>query len=57
MTQVHGKPIPVPQVPKDDPKFEEHVDTLLKQVVEGMQALYERHRAEYGWKDRPLSIE
>eukprot|EP00199_Chlamydomonas_sp_CCMP681_P002493 CAMPEP_0119107254 /NCGR_PEP_ID=MMETSP1180-20130426/9602_1 /TAXON_ID=3052 ORGANISM="Chlamydomonas cf sp, Strain CCMP681" /NCGR_SAMPLE_ID=MMETSP1180 /ASSEMBLY_ACC=CAM_ASM_000741 /LENGTH=335 /DNA_ID=CAMNT_0007092715 /DNA_START=5 /DNA_END=1012 /DNA_ORIENTATION=+ len=54
---VHGKPIPVPKVDKSDPKFNDHVDQLLAASIQGMQDLYLRHRAEYGWPDRPLSIE
>lgn len=58
MYLVHGKPIPVPKVSRDDPvAFEKAVETTLATVVQGMQDLYERHRDEYGWKDRPLSIE
>lgn len=30
--QVHGKPIPVPKVARDDPAFEKHVDELLAKV-------------------------
>jgi len=33
------------------------VDKLLEAVVAGLQALYDRHKGEYGWADRPLSIE
>lgn len=57
MYLVHGKPIPVPKVSRDDPKFEQHVDELLATAVQAMQDLYEAHRDEYGWTDRPLSIE
>jgi 2-acylglycerol O-acyltransferase 2 len=46
--QVHGRPIPVPKVSRDDPEFERHVDELLAAACKGMQDLYERHRAEYG---------
>ncbi|GFH14822.1 uncharacterized protein HaLaN_10943, partial [Haematococcus lacustris] len=54
---VHGKPIPVPKVAKDDPEFERHVSELLDIAVKGMQDLYEKHRKEYGWPEKPLSIE
>lgn len=54
---VHGAPIPVPKVARDDPGFEAAVDALLGEALKGMQELYDRHRAEYGWADRPLSIE
>ncbi|MEW5300702.1 MAG: hypothetical protein WDW36_003613 [Sanguina aurantia] len=54
---VSGIPIPVPRVPLNDPDFEKKVDQLLALVVVEVQALYERHRAEYGWADRPLLIE
>ncbi|KAJ9507588.1 hypothetical protein QJQ45_019233 [Haematococcus lacustris] len=48
MYLVHGKPIPVPKVAKDDPEFERHVTELLDIAVKGMQDLYENHRKEYG---------
>ena len=54
---VSGKPIPVPQLPRDHPEFEATVDRVHQQVIEALQDLYDRHRAEYGWEDRPLSIE
>ncbi|KAL6760872.1 diacylglycerol acyltransferase [Haematococcus lacustris] len=57
MYLVHGKPIPVPKVAKDDPEFERHVTELLDIAVKGMQDLYENHRKEYGWPEKPLSIE
>lgn len=27
------------------------------QVVQSLQALYDKHKGSYGWEDRPLSIE
>jgi 2-acylglycerol O-acyltransferase 2 len=54
---VMGKPIPVPKLPRDHPEFEATVDHIHKQVVEALQDLYDRHKASYGWGDRPLSIE
>ncbi len=37
--------------------FEGHVERLLDAAIQGMQELYDRHKQEYGWGDRPLSIE
>jgi 2-acylglycerol O-acyltransferase 2 len=54
---VMGKAIPVPKLPRDHPEFEATVDHIHKQVVEALQDLYDRHKASYGWGDRPLSIE
>jgi hypothetical protein len=33
------------------------VDKVHAQVMEALQQLYDRHKASYGWADRPLSIE
>ena len=33
------------------------VDAVHARVLEALQALYDRHKASYGWADRPLSIE
>lgn len=56
--QVSGRPIPVPKVDKNDTeKFNAAVDEVHAAVVDEMQALYDRHKATYGWADRPLSIE
>ena len=54
---VWGKPIPVPQLPRDHPEFEATVDRIHHQVMEALQDLCDRHKADYGWEDRPLSIE
>lgn len=54
---VNGKAIKVPKIARDDPDFEKQVDVLLDTVINETIALYNRHRAEYGWADRPLSVE
>lgn len=54
---VHGHPIQVPKTKKGDPDFEKHVDALHEAVVQELQGLYDRHKVEYGWGDKPLSIE
>lgn len=54
---VSGPPVPVPQVSRDSPDFEKTVDAVHAAVVRGTQELYDRHKATYGWADRPLSIE
>ncbi|KAF5839777.1 diacylglycerol acyltransferase [Dunaliella salina] len=54
---VHGKPIPVTQISPSDPGFEKAVDELHVKAVEAIKDLYMRHREEYGWPNRPLSIE
>eukprot|EP00877_Chromochloris_zofingiensis_P005689 jgi/Chrzof1/15120/Cz09g27290.t1_DGAT2D[v5.2] len=54
---VSGAPIPVPKVAKDSPEFEATVDKVHDQVVNALQDLYDRHKASYGWQDRPLEIE
>jgi 2-acylglycerol O-acyltransferase 2 len=54
---VSGKPIPVPKLAKDHPDFEATVDKVHKQVLDALQELYDRHKASYGWADRPLQIE
>jgi hypothetical protein len=40
-----------------DPDFEAKVDATHALVVAELQALYDRRKEEFGWKDRPLSIE
>ena len=53
---VIGKPLSVTKVAKDHPDFEATVDKLHAQLVSELQDLYNRHRGEYGWGDRPLEI-
>ena len=52
-----GRSIAIKKTAKDDPGFEAEVDRVHALVIKELQALYDRHKAEYGWKDRPLSIE
>ncbi|GIL50994.1 hypothetical protein Vafri_7066 [Volvox africanus] len=54
---VNGRPIPVPKVPRDSPDFDKEVDKLLDACIKELGEMYDRHRAEYGWSNRPLSIE
>lgn len=54
---VSGKPIPVPKVNKNDANFKKAVDDIHAQVVQQLQELYDKHKASYGWADRPLMIE
>lgn len=55
---VSGVPIPVPKVDRaDEAAFNRTVDDIHAQVVAQLQALYDRHKASYGWEDRPLVIE
>ncbi|GIL93332.1 hypothetical protein Vretifemale_20740 [Volvox reticuliferus] len=53
---VVGKPIPVPRLPRDDPKYEEVINEVHKRVCDALQQMYDDHKAEYGWADRPLMI-
>ncbi len=41
----------------EDPSFQAQVDATHAQVVQELQALYDRHKGEFGWEKRPLSIE
>lgn len=54
---INGHIIPVPRMSRDDPAFDKTVDELLAKVIDEVQGMYDRHKAEYGWSDRPLSIE
>lgn len=54
---VTGKPIAVPQMSKADPAYEATVEEVLATVVQQLQELYDKHKASYGWENRPLSIE
>jgi hypothetical protein len=52
-----GLPISVgPAMPRSDPRFEAHVEAMHAAMVEGVRAVYYKHRAAYGWADRPLVI-
>uniref|UniRef100_A0A7S0YRY4 Acyltransferase n=1 Tax=Polytomella parva TaxID=51329 RepID=A0A7S0YRY4_9CHLO len=53
---VCGKPIPVRQVDRSDPSFAAAVEELHAKVVQAVQKLYDDHKAEYGWADRPLEV-
>ncbi len=37
-------------------QYEELVSKVHAQVCEALQKLYDDHKAEYGWADRPLII-
>lgn len=44
--------------PKEDPLgFDAEVDRAHAAVVEELKGLYDRHKASYGWQDRPLVIQ
>jgi hypothetical protein len=44
--------------PAADPEaFKKAVDEVHARVVTAVQELYDRHKAEYGWENRPLVIE
>ncbi|KAG2501155.1 hypothetical protein HYH03_000970 [Edaphochlamys debaryana] len=51
-----AKPIEVPYTRPSEPHFEELVDEYLARVVQAYQELYDKHREEYGWGQRPLEI-
>lgn len=54
----HGRPVPIPVFDRSDPvAFSKAVDDLHEAVMKELLALYDRHKVEYGWADRPLSIE
>ncbi|KXZ52943.1 hypothetical protein GPECTOR_8g318 [Gonium pectorale] len=53
---VCGRAIPVRRTAKDDPEFEAVVDETHKRVCDELQRMYDTHKAEYGWQDRPLVI-
>mmetsp|Transcript_22134 Transcript_22134/g.61235 ORF Transcript_22134/g.61235 Transcript_22134/m.61235 type:complete len:334 (-) Transcript_22134:512-1513(-) len=53
---VTGKAVPVRHLQPDHPEYEAEVDRVHKQVVDQLQDLYDRHKAEFGWADRPLRI-
>ncbi|KAG1673426.1 hypothetical protein FOA52_002191 [Chlamydomonas sp. UWO 241] len=53
---VTGKAIKVTKTAKDDPGFDAEVDRVHALVVSELQALYDRHKAEYGWANRPLVL-
>jgi len=55
---VIGRPVKVKaKISPGDPGFTEAVDDLHKRVVEELKRVYEKHKIDFGWKDRPLVIE
>jgi diacylglycerol O-acyltransferase 2, plant len=53
---VTGTPIEVPHMEKDHPDFDKTVDEVHAQVIQALQDLYDKYKAQYGWADRPLEI-
>ncbi len=53
---VCGRPVLVKHMQRGDPGFEEEVEAAHKRVVNELQALYDRHKAEFGWAHRPLEV-
>lgn len=51
-----GAPIEVRQLSRDDPGFEAAVDAAHGALIRAMVDLYDRHKHEYGWGDRPLVV-
>jgi len=43
-------------VSPNDPEFPQAVDELHSRVVEELTRLYDEHKVEFGWKDRPLEV-
>lgn len=43
-------------VSPDDKKFLEAVDDLHGRVVAEVKRLYDAHKDEFGWKERPLEV-
>ena len=39
-----------------DPRFDQAVDEFHKRMMEGIREVYEKHKSEYGWENRPLLI-
>jgi hypothetical protein len=53
---VTGKAIPVKQLAKTDPGFDAEVDRVHGLVLAALQKMYDDHKAEFGWSQRPLVI-
>ena len=52
------RPIPVPKgLRPGDPGFDSAAGQLVDATVSGLQQMYDRHKVDYGWADRELSIE
>ena len=56
LMMVVGLPVGVKKMHPDAEGFEAAVEEAHGRVVEALQGLYDRHKAEYGWGDRPLVI-
>lgn len=49
-----GAPVRVRRLPRSHPEFEAAVEEAHGAYMAALEALYNRHRAAYGWADRPL---
>lgn len=49
-----GAPVKVDKVSRSDPGFAAAVDATHQRYMEALQALYDKHKARYGWADHPL---
>jgi hypothetical protein len=56
LMMVVGPLVAVRRVDPDDEGFEAAVEETHGRVVVALQGLYDRHKDEYGWGDRPLVI-
>ncbi|KAF6266346.1 diacylglycerol acyltransferase [Scenedesmus sp. NREL 46B-D3] len=56
LMMVVGGPVAVKQTHPSDQGFAAAVDDAHARLVEAMQVLYDKYKAEYGWADRPLLI-
>lgn len=54
LMMVVGSPVPVRRVPRSDPGFEAAVEETHAAYMHSLQALYNKHKGQYGWADHPL---
>nr|QNL10705.1 acyl-CoA: diacylglycerol acyltransferase 2B [Haematococcus lacustris]QNL10739.1 acyl-CoA: diacylglycerol acyltransferase 2-2 [Haematococcus lacustris] len=54
---VTGSPIQIAKTSRNEAGFQAEVDRVHGLVVKELQALYDRHKASFGWQDKPLEIQ
>lgn len=54
---VVGRAVHVPSaISQDDPRFDKAVDEIHARVVAEITRVYNEHKEEFGWADRPLEV-
>jgi hypothetical protein len=54
LLMVVGAPVKVQKTVRTDPNFQSVVDATHQAYMDALQALYDKHKARYGWENHPL---